>query len=577
MKMQKFLSWYKPYRGLLAADLGCSALTAALALALPLCVRHITRDILEAGLDGAAPAILQTGALMLALILLQTAAAFFYDYKGHDMGAKIERDMRMALFSHVQRFSPGFFDQRRIGDLMSRLTNDLNGLAELYHHGPENVFVHGVSFVGAVVILFTVNPRLTLIVCAVLPLMAVYSFVFYKRLQSVYLENRARITDINARAEENISGIRDVKSFAAEPYEVKRFETLNQRFYQSRARIYRHEALHYTIIDKCLAPLITVAAVVFGGLWMDGGLLSAADLITFIMYIAYLTGPIPQLAFMVQQYQDGMSGYRRFCEIMDAEPEIRDAADAVTLPRVKGRVTFEHVTFKYDGEQPYVLHNINLDIRPGEKLAVAGRSGAGKTTLCALVPRFYEVLEGAVRIDGYDVRDVRLDSLRKQIGVVRQDYFLFAGTVMENILFGRPEATEAEAVEAAQKANAHEFIEKLPNGYQTEIGERGVRLSGGQKQRLCIARVFLKNPPVIIFDEATASLDYESERIVMESLDALAKGRTTLIIAHRLSTVRRADRIVVLTEQGIAEQGSHEELLAQNGEYALLYKAGGGD
>ncbi|MCL2670240.1 MAG: ABC transporter ATP-binding protein/permease [Syntrophaceae bacterium] len=571
IKLGKFLSYYLPYKGLLLADLACSAFVAALALILPVFIRHITVNVLASGADGVFTQIMSTGAVMLAVIAAQTGFAVFYDYKGHDMGAKIERDMRRELFAKYQTLPFSFFDNQRTGELMSRLTNDLLNLAELYHHFPENLVIYGTQFAGSLVILLLINWKLTLVVCAFLPVMGIYSFVFYRKLDTAFRTSRERIADVNALAEENLSGIRVVKSFAAEEREIEKFSRENERFYAGRSSIYKHEALHYTVIEKFFTPLITVAIVMAGGLWIAHDVLAPADLLVFILYAAYLTGPVPKLAFMVEQFQDGMAGYRRFREIMEVTPGIRDAENAAELHVTQGRVTFDKVTFRYNEDREYVLRNIHLDVRPGETVAIVGRSGVGKTTLCSLIPRFYDAGEGEIRIDGARVCDVTLKSLRRQIGIVRQETFLFAGTVMENILYGNPGATAEAAVEAAKNANAHGFIVGLPDGYDTDIGQRGVKLSGGQQQRISIARVFLKNPPILIFDEATSSLDYESERAVMESLEKLAEGRTAFIIAHRLSTVRSADRIVVLTDDGIAQQGTHEALCRADGVYARLY------
>jgi ATP-binding cassette subfamily B protein len=485
----------------------------------------------------------------------------------------IERDMRAELFAHYQKLPFSFFDGQKTGQLMSRLTTDLLELAELYHHGPENLAVYGTQFVGSLVILMGINWRLTLVICAFLPVIAAYSFVFFRKLQVAYRKSHENIAEVNSRAEENLSGIRVVKGFAAEGVEIAKFSRENTRFYRGRQSIYKHEALNYTVVETFFTQLITVAIIVAGGLWIAEGTLAPTDLLIFIMYASYLTGPVPKLAFMVKQYQDGLAGYRRFREVVDLIPDIRDAEDAAELSITQGRVEFDDVTFRYNEDHEYVLQGINLDVAPGETVAVVGRSGAGKTTLCSLIPRFYEVGAGDVRIDGVSVRAVTQESLRRQIGVVRQETFLFAGTVLENILYGCPAATREEAIEAAKKANAHGFITELPDGYDTDIGQRGVRLSGGQRQRISIARVFLKNPAILIFDEATSALDYESERAVMESLKTLAEGRTAFIIAHRLSTVRAADRIIVLTERGIAEQGTHAELIAAGGEYARLYAA----
>ncbi|MCL1796366.1 MAG: ABC transporter ATP-binding protein/permease, partial [Clostridia bacterium] len=570
IKLSKLLSYYKPYKWLLFTDMLCSLLAAALALVLPILVRIITSSVAGGAGDIAGEA-LRIGAIMLAVIAAQTAFSLYYDYKGHDMGAQIERDMRGELFAHYQSLPFRFYDNESTGQLMSRLTTGLLDLVELYHHAPENLVVYGTQFVGSLVILLTFSPRLTLVACALLPVMAVYSFVFYRKLETVYRQNHERMADINAKAEENLTGIRVVKSFAAEELEIDKFRVENTRFYKGRSAIYKHEAFHYTVIEQFLTPLITVAIIVAGSIWIADGTLPPTDLLIFILYAAYLTSPVPKLAFMVQQYQNGMAGYRRFREIMELTPDIRDADDAPELHVSEGCITFENVSFRYGEEQEYVLKDIKVCVRPGETVAIVGPSGIGKTTLCSLIPRFYDVCEGRISIDGIDVRDVTLRSLRQQIGVVRQETFLFAGTVEENIRYGRPGATSDEIREAAQKANAFGFIEELPEGYASDVGQRGAKLSGGQQQRLSIARVFLKNPPIVIFDEATSALDYESEKAVMESLKKLVDGRTAFIIAHRLSTIRNADRILVLSDGRIAEQGTHHELCEAGGMYARIY------
>ena len=540
--MRKFLSYYRPYKALLAFDIISAMMVALLALFIPIIVRHITGTLVYQ--EDIVSEILRMGAVMVAIITAQTAFALFYDYKGHDMGARIERDMRRELFSHIQKLPFSFFDKEKTGKLMSRLTNDLNNLSELYHHGPENVAVYATQFFGSLIILMAINWRLAMVILAFIPIMAIYSFVMFRRLEKAYKINQERIAEVNAGAEENIAGIRVVQSFAAEEFEKKKFAKANERFYLGRKTIYKYEAYHYTVVEFFFAQLITVGIIIAGAYWIVQGTFAPADLLIFVMYAGYMTRPIPQLAFMVQQYQEGLAGYRRFREIVDIVPEIQDGADILQVK--EGRVSFEDVTFSYKASDGDVLSHVNLEVAAGEMLAIVGPSGVGKTTLCSLIPRFYEVNEGAIKIDGIDIRDVATDSLRSQIGVVRQETFLFAGTILENILYGNPKATEVEAIEAAKNANAHDFITSLPKGYATDIGERGVRLSGGQQQRISIARVFLKNPPILIFDEATSALDDENERLVMESLQKLAKGRTTFIIAHRQSTIKSADRVFEL-------------------------------
>ena len=548
-----------------------SMMVAALALVLPILVRHITGNLLESGSDDILWDIIRVGAAMLAIIIAQTIFAIIYDYKGHDVGAKMERDMRKELFEHYQKLSFGFYDNNKVGGLMSRLSNDLNGLAEMLHHTPENIAMYGTQFLGSLIILFVINWRLTLVICVLLVLMILYSFPFYKKMQKVKKENYEIMADVNSFVHENLSGIRVVKSFAAEKIETTKFAKENARHYESNRGIYKYESFNYEPVGFFFQPLITIAIVVAGSIWITTGDLAAADLLIFIMFAAYLTAPIPNLAFMVQQVQEGLIGYRRFREIIDTVPDIRDAENAIRLENIKGELRFDNVAFRYSDDGDNILNLVNISVKSGETVAIVGRSGIGKTTLCSLIPRFYDVCEGSITIDGQDIRAITQESLRKNIGIVRQETFLFAGTIMENILYGKEGATEKEAIMAAKNAKAHEFITALPNGYQTDIGQRGIKLSGGQQQRISIARVFLKNPPILIFDEATSALDYESEQAVMESLTNLTLGRTTFIIAHRLSTIYNADRIIVMGDGCIAEQGTHAELCVAGGEYARLY------
>jgi len=528
--------------------------TAAMSLAVPLCVRHITNNILAPGTYNVLPAILRTGALMAAIIITQTCAGIFIDWQGHVMGAKIERNLRSELFAHYQKLPFSFYDNRNTGELMSRLTNDLFSISEVYHHVPAMALTYLIQFTGSIIILLYINWRLALLILAVLLAMAIYSVVFYKKLQLSYKENQERIADVNTAVGENLSGIRVVKSFANEDMELAKFRAQNNRFYDSRVKIYKSEALLLSLVEYFFTPLIVVVIVVAGGVWIAAGTLEVSSLLVFVMYVAYLTSPVPKLAELVPFFQSGFTGFVRFREIMDISPDISDAKNAIELKITKGHVAFENVNFRYGEKHEYVLKNINLEAQPGETIAIVGSSGIGKTTLCSLIPRLYDTTAGAVIIDGINVRDVTLNSLRRQIGVVRQETFLFAGTVMENILYGKSDATTAEAMEAAKQAMAHDFIMQLPNGYATHIGQRGVKLSGGQQQRLTIARVFLKNPPILILDEATSSLDTESESAVMEGLKNLAKGRTTFIIAHRLSTIQNADRVFTLSANGLTQK-----------------------
>lgn len=507
---------------------------------------------------------------MLALVAIYAACHTFIDYQGHIMGALMERDMRNELFEHFQKLPFKFYDENRTGQLMTRISNDTFDLAELYHHGPEDIVISLLNFIGAFLILISINAKLALIALAFLPIMGIYGFYFSKRMHASLKKSRDRIGHINAQVEDTLSGIRVVQSFTNEEIEKKKFNYENHRFLESRKEGYKSEAYFYDGLIT-LTQLLTIAVVIFGAVSIVKGSLDLADLLTFLLYIVILIEPIQRLGNFTRLYQEGITGFNRFMEVLEVEPEIKDSAEAIELRNVQGAVEFKNVSFKYKEGFDHVLENISLNIKVGEYVALVGPSGVGKTTLCSLIPRFYEVSEGEILIDGKNIVGCSLRSLRKSIGFVQQDVYLFAGTILDNIRYGNLSASEEAIIEAAKKANAHDFIMLLPNGYLTDIGQRGVKLSGGQKQRLSVARVFLKDPPIIIFDEATSALDNESERAVQNSLEKLTKNRTTLVIAHRLSTVRKAQRILVLTDDGITEQGTHEELIALEGAYADLY------
>jgi ATP-binding cassette, subfamily B, bacterial len=570
-RTKKFLSYYKPYLGVFSSVMLSAILVAGITLLFPLLTRYITKTVLEGGMPNALNEIYRTGALMLVLILIHTVCNYYVDYRGHAMGAMMEGDMRSELFAHFQKLSFRFYDERRTGQLMSRLTNDLFSLSELYHHGPEDYLIYTIKFVGAFIILLKINVQLTLAVFLFLPILAVFSLYFNKRLNVSFKKNKERIGDVNAQVEDTLSGIRVVKSFTNEEVETKKFADENNRFLESRKNTYKNEAVIWQGVGM-ITQLITVTVIIFGGMRIaTGASLDLADLITFLLYIGNFIEPIQKLTHMTEQFQEGVTGFERFMEIIEIEPDIQDGPDAIEIDHVQGHLEFRNVGFRYRDDHAHVLKNISLEVQAGDYTALVGSSGVGKTTLCSLIPRFYEVSEGEVLLDGINIKDITLNSLRRNVGVVQQDVYLFAGTVYENIRYGKPNAGRAEIIAAAKRANAHNFIMTLPDGYDADIGQRGVKLSGGQKQRLSIARVFLKDPPVLIFDEATSSLDNESERVVQEALEALAKHRTTFVIAHRLSTIRNARRIIVLTDRGIEEQGTHEELLTLDGTYARLY------
>lgn len=569
-KWKKFFSYYKPYKKLFAADMFFACLAAAITLIIPLIIRYITNDVIYRAPDESLHTIFMLSGVMLILILIEFFSNFFITNYGHMMGAKMEYDMRNEIFGHYQKLSFSFFDNQKVGQLMSRVTNDLFEISELFHHGPEDLVISIIKLIGSFTILLTINWRLALTAFAIVPIMLVYAFYFNIQMKRIFLKNRARIADINAQIEDNLSGIRVVKSFANEEIEMDKFKVGNDNFLESKKENYKYMGLYHSGLTA-FTTLITVIVIAAGAVFITKSIISITDLITFLLYINNFTEPIKKLINFTEQFQNGVSGYTRFLEMLSIHPDIVDKPDAGELVNAKGDILFRNVSFHYKDHTEMVLSNLNLHVKPGEYVALVGTSGVGKSTLCSLIPRFYEVSDGQILIDGTDIRNFTLKSLRNNIGIVQQDVYLFTGSVMDNIRYGRPDATEAEIVAAARNANAHDFIMSLPDGYDTYIGQRGIKLSGGQKQRLSIARVFLKNPPILIFDEATSALDNESEKVVQESLEKLARNRTTFVIAHRLSTIRNAEKILVLTEDGIAESGSHEQLLAEGGIYADLY------
>ena len=569
-KKVSIFSYYGPYKGLLALDLFFATLGASVTLAMPLIVRYITSTVIYEESGAAWQTIVRLSVLMLVLLLVELGCNFYITYWGHLMGARMEYGMRNDIFGHYQKLAFTFYDNQKVGQLMSRVTNDLFDITELLHHGPEDIIISLIKIVGALVILGHINMRLTILTACFLPFILAFALYLNKRMKRVFKENRVKMADINGQIEDNLSGIRVVKSFANEDIEMRKFKKGNERFLATKRRSYLYMGTYQSVLNAMLTA-VTIVVVLAGSRLIVDGNMAIPDLITFLLYIANFTEPVKKLINFTEQFQNGYSGYTRFREIMDIEPDIADKEGAKTLTDVCGTVEFRDVSFRYEDATEKVLDHVRLNVPAGSYVALVGSSGGGKTTLCSLIPRFYDVTGGSVCIDGNDVRDVALQSLRENIGIVQQDVYLFAGTVMDNILYGRPDATREEVIEAARNANAHDFIMELPDGYDTDIGQRGVKLSGGQKQRLSIARVFLKNPRILIFDEATSALDNESERIVQESLETLAKDRTTFVIAHRLSTIRNAERILVLTEDGIAEEGTHEELMAMHGVYEKLY------
>ncbi|MCI8666302.1 MAG: ABC transporter ATP-binding protein [Dorea sp.] len=569
-KLKKLFAYYGPYKPLFYSDMFFAILGAAITLVIPLVVRYITNEVVYFETAKARESILMLGALMVALVLLEIFCNFYIAYFGHIMGAKMEADMRRDIFGHYQKLTFAFYDNQKVGHLLSRITSDLFDISELLHHGPEDLVISVIKIIGSFAILLAVNVRLAFVAFAFIPVMAVFAFYFNGKMGKAFKRNRQKIAEINSQIEDSLSGIRVVKSFANEKEEMKKFKQGNDNFVAAKKVSYKYMGIYHSGLGA-MSTLITVVVLVVGVSMMLSGTVSLTDLITFLLYINNFTDPVKKLVAFTEQFQNGYSGFERFLEILSIAPDIADKPDAVSVGQMRGEIEFQDVSFCYDDHNDRVLNHINLKVDAGDYMALVGPSGVGKTTLCSLIPRFYDVSSGAIMVDGIDIRNIKLDDLRSNVGIVQQDVYLFAGTILDNIRYGRMDATDEEVVRAAKNANAHDFIMSFPEGYHTDIGQRGVKLSGGQKQRLSIARVFLKNPPILIFDEATSALDNESEQVVQKSLEGLAKERTTFVIAHRLTTIQNAQKILVLTEDGIAEEGTHEELLQRKGIYEALY------
>ncbi len=574
--IRKFLPYYKNYRHIMLFDMFCAALTTVCELILPMIVRELTDAATAEGAKRLTwTLILTVGIGYVVLRVIDTVANYYMTSVGHIMGTRIETDMRRDLFAHLQKLSFSYYDNTKVGTLMSRITTDLFDVTEFAHHCPEEFFIAGVKIIGSFILLSTINPLLTLLVFSVIPVILLASVYFRRKMSRNFREGRRQIGELNSQIEDSLLGIRVTKSFAREAVEEEKFATGNKEYLRLKTERYRIMGAFHSS-TRLFDGLMYIVVVVAGAIFMMGvgdlPTITPADYVAYLMFVTTLLTSIRRIVEFSEQFQQGISGIERFVEIMETEPEIKDAPKARDLGEVAGQVEFCDVSFHYETETKNVLTHLDLVVKPGENIALVGPSGGGKTTLCSLIPRFYEVSSGTIKIDGVDIKDVTLHSLRDCIGVVQQDVYLFSGSVRENIVYGKTNATDAEIEAAARMAGAHEFIAALPNGYDTYVGERGVKLSGGQKQRISIARLFLKNPPILILDEATSALDNESERLVQQSLEALAKGRTTFTIAHRLTTIRNADRILVLTENGIEESGTHEELIQKGGIYSELYR-----
>ncbi|MFJ7953402.1 ABC transporter ATP-binding protein [Lysinibacillus sp. NPDC096418] len=563
---KKFFSYYKPHKRLFVIDFSSAIIVAILELAFPLAVQWFIDELLPTGEWGM---IVKVSVLLLLVYILSTGLNFIVNYLGHKLGINIETDMRQELFNHVQRQSFRFFDNTKTGHIMSRITNDLFDIGEFAHHGPEDLFIAIMTFVGAFAIMFNVNPTLALIAAIMVPFLTWLVTFSNMKMNNAWKSMYGKIADVNGRVEDSVSGVRVVQSFTNEAFEMERFREQNGNFRSAKLYAYKIMAGTHSSIYM-MTRLLTLVVLVVGAWLSFNGKLSYGELVSFVLYTNVLIKPIDKISALLELYPKGMAGFKRFRELVEQEPEVQDREGAKAVIHLCGDIVFNNVDFSYDDTKS-VLKDVSLDVRAGQTIAFVGPSGAGKTTICSLIPRFYDVSRGAITIDGIDVRDMTQASLRAQIGIVQQDVFLFTGTIRENIAYGRLDASEEEIVEAAKKAHLEAFISELPDGYETQIGERGLKLSGGQKQRLAIARMFLKNPPILILDEATSALDTETEMIIQQSLTELAENRTTLVIAHRLATIRNADRVLVVTPKGIEEDGTYDELVAQGGIFAKLH------
>lgn len=568
--LKKFIKYYKPYKAVFFIDLLCATIISAIDLAFPQLLRTLTKTLFAGAPGKIVSALIPITIGLLVAYIIQTACRYYVTYAGHMMGARMERDMRKELFDQYEKLSFSYYDQNNSGQMMSKLVSDLFDISELAHHGPENLFISVIKIIGSFIFLFMINRMLAVPMLILVVLMLVFSYGQNKKMQETFMDNRRKIGDINSSLQDTLAGIRVVQSFANERIEQEKFNRSNENFLISKDANYRCMG-SFMSGNAFFQGMMYLVTLVFGGFLIAHGRMEASDLAMYALYIGIFISPIQILVELTEMMQKGLSGFRRFLEVVETEPDIVDAADAKPLKNVKGNVCYEDVSFHYSDDDTPVLSHVSFEIPAGKSIALVGPSGSGKTTICSLLPRFYDVTEGRVAIDGNDVRKLTLESLRSQIGLVSQDVYLFGGSIKDNIAYGKPDATMDEIVDAAKKANIHDFIMELPDKYDTFVGERGTRLSGGQKQRISIARVFLKNPPVLILDEATSALDNESERFIQKSLEELAKDRTTITIAHRLSTIRNADEILVVADCGIAERGTHEELLALDGIYARYY------